>query len=69
MRIPRDYNVVDRDVIDPAKGTAYDANPGITPSIKAVSDTPGEKATNETSMMETNKGQPFGKGGSGYTGG
>jgi hypothetical protein len=39
---------------------------GIQPHEKAVPETPGENATNDVTKHSSSKGQPFGKGGSGY---
>ncbi len=65
--IPKNYDVVGKDAISPDKGLNFTENPGIKPGISKIKDTPGENATNDTSAREINKGQPFGKGGSGYT--
>lgn len=66
MKIPKNYDVV-ANTPDASKGTNPFDNPGIEPSMKAIADTPGEKATNDPAALSTNKGQPFGKGGSGYS--
>jgi hypothetical protein len=50
-----------------SSGTDPFDNPGIMPSEKNIAQTPGEKATNPAAAYEVNKGQPYGKGGSGYT--
>lgn len=67
MKVPKNYDVVGKDAISPEKGANFTENPGIQPGITKIAETPGEKATNDTAGAETNKGQPFGKGGSGYT--
>lgn len=69
MNIPKDYDVVAKGAIDPAKGTDPDDNSGIKPSMSNIPETPGEKCTNDTAAESYNKKQPFGKGGSGYTSG
>ncbi len=69
MKVPKDYDVCGKDVIPPEKGDNFTDNPGIMPSITKIPLTPGESATNDTAGMETNKAQPFGPGGSGYTSG
>lgn len=67
MKIPKNYDVVARDAISPEKGANFTENDGIKPGISKIAETPGEKATNDTAGLEYNKGQPFGKGGSGYS--
>lgn len=67
MKIPTNYDVVNKGAIPASKGTDYCDNPGIMPNEKPIADTPGERATNEESAYSVKKGQPFGKGGSGYT--
>jgi len=65
MKIAKNYDVVNN-TPDASKGTNPFDNPGIMPN-KSIPDCPGEKATNDPAALSTNKGQPFGKGGSGYT--
>lgn len=48
-------------------GDKFEDHPGLSASMKAIPETPGEKATNDTTALSYNKSQPFGKGGSGYT--
>lgn len=68
MKIPKDFDVVNKPAPAADKGTAMWDNPGIKPHEKAVPDTPGENATNDVTRREINKAQPFkGKGVSGYT--
>lgn len=67
MKVPKDYDVVEKGSISFAKGTESDDYKGIQPSESAIKETPGENATNNTAGMSINKGQPFGPGGSGYT--
>lgn len=51
-----------------SSGTNYQDNPGLTKGIDSVKpESPGEKASNDTSGLTYSKAQPFGKGGSGYT--
>lgn len=51
----------------PESGTNYQDNPGLKPG-KDIPSTPGEKATNDAAGLSYNKPQPFGQGGSGYSG-
>lgn len=67
MKVPKNYDVVNRGPISYSKGTSSDSYKGIQPSESAISETPGEKASNSPSAHSTNKKQPFGAGGSGYT--
>ncbi len=66
MKIPKNYDVVSN-CPDGNKGTLPWDNPGIAPRTTPVPETPGEKVSNDPTQFEMNKGQPFGKGGSGYT--
>jgi len=65
MKIPKDYDVVSN-TPDGNKGTNPFDYQGIQSSGKAIADTPGEKAMNDPAVAESNKAQPFGKGGTGY---
>lgn len=67
MKIPTDFDPVSQPAPSFEKGTNYQDNPGVMPNEKAIADTPGEKASNDTTGLAYNKAQPFGKGGSGYT--
>lgn len=67
MKVPKDYDVVNKGHIPCAKGTESSAYKGIQPEESPIKDTPGENATNDTAAASSNKGQPFGAGGSGYT--
>jgi len=67
MKVPKNYDVVNKGAIPFQKGTAPDDYKGIQPEESNIKDTPGEKATNDPSGMSTNRAQPFGAGGSGYT--
>ena len=67
MKVPKNFDPRNG-APDISKGTNPFDNPGITPSSKAIAMTPGEKESNPGKAYEINKGQPFGKGGSGYTG-
>lgn len=66
MKIPKNYDVVGKEPPNWDKGTNPMDNPQIEPR-SSIPDTPGEKTQNMTSVTEVTKGQPFGKGGSGYT--
>lgn len=67
MKVPKNYDVVTKGPIAASKGTDSDNYKGIQPHESAVRDDPGEKASNDPSGLSTNKAQPFGAGGSGYT--
>jgi hypothetical protein len=67
MKVPKSYDVQSKGAIPCEKGTNPFDNPGIKPHESAIKDTPGESATNPAKAFSQNKGQPFGKGGSGYT--
>jgi hypothetical protein len=67
MKVPKNYDVVSKGSIPCAKGTESSAYKGIQPEESNIKDTPGENATNDTAAHSTNKAQPFGAGGSGYT--
>lgn len=67
MNIKKDWDPVSNQAPSFEKGTNYQDNPGVMPNEKAIPETPGEKATNDTAGLSYNKGQNFGKGGSGYT--
>lgn len=66
MNVKKDWDPTS-DEVNPTKGTNYQDNPGLAPSNSAIPETPGEKATNDAVALSYNKGQNFGKGGSGYT--
>ena len=68
MDIKKNYDVRDG-APDWSKGTNPFDNKGIQPVSGAIKDTPGENETNPAAAHSTNKGQPFGPGGAGYTGG
>lgn len=53
--------------IDAEKGADFLSNPGLkVPS--SISDTPGERASNDVAGFSQTKKQPYGKGGSGLGG-
>ena len=68
MKIPPDYDVVNKPAPSYSKGTPYDSNPQLDPYERAIPETPGEKAVNSTEPDIISKGQPYKKTGSGYTG-
>ncbi len=65
MKIPKNHDCVEGAAPKFSQGTNPFNNPGIQPLT--IKETPGEKASNSPQVERTKKGQPFGKGGSGYT--
>lgn len=65
--IKKDWDPVSEQAPSYKSGTNYQDNPGVQPYESAIPETPGEKASNDTSALAYDKKQPFGKGGSGYT--
>lgn len=68
MKVPKNYDCVNKGSIPASKGTSMENYKGIQPEESNIKDTPGENATNDTAAHSISKGQPFGMGGSGYTG-
>lgn len=67
MKVPKDYDVVSKGAPSFSKGTSMEDYKGVQPEESAIKMTPGEKETNNPAVENTNKKQPFGPGGSGYT--
>lgn len=67
MKIPKNHNCVTGSAPSFDKGTGPFDNPGIQPVKGEIKDSPGEKQRNSPGVENFKKGQPFGKGGSGYT--
>ena len=65
MKISKSFDVVSQEAPACAKGTNPFDNPGIMPSESAIKKTPGETVRNSTAARRMDKGQPFGKVGSG----
>ena len=69
MNIAKNWDPVSKEAPAGEKGTLPQNYKGIQPESGNIKDTPGENATNSTAAHSHSKGQPFGKGGSGYTSG
>ena len=66
MKIPLDYDVVDKDPPNPEKGDDINSSPQEDPYMTAIPQTPGEKAVNSTEPDMINKAQPYKNEGGGY---
>lgn len=66
MKIPLNFDVVDKEPPSADKGTDPFNNPQIMPSKGKIADTPGENAVNSTEPDMINKAQPFKTKGAGY---
>lgn len=67
MKIDKSKDIAMQEAPMCSKGTNPWDNAGIMPHEKAIPDTPGQKATNDTSAESFSSAQPFKTKGSGYT--
>lgn len=66
MKIPHDFDVVNKAAPSADAGTLPQDNPGIKPNV--IEQTPGEKARGSMTEFSQSKAQPFKKKGTGYVG-
>ena len=65
-KIPKDFDLIGKEAPKAESGDLPWDNPGIAASESPIPLTPGEKASNDTAELRSNKDQPKLKCGSGY---
>ncbi len=66
MKIPLDFDVVGKEPPNPEKGDDINSSPQEDPYMKAIPETPGENAMNDTEPETISKPQPYKNSGGGY---
>ena len=67
MKIPKDFDCVNKAAPSADSGTDMRDDPGIKPVSSAMGNNADSKATNTQTADRMNKAQPFKKTGTGYT--